>query len=355
MASMIRLRRLRSMSWRCMLTLLCIMTALVSLLSREFVTVAKDDRAVAITTSTTKTGKPSRQITDPPTTPKTINKHKADITRASKRVHAVSDAMLKFLHITHNKGDVWDNLHLYKFSMNADNCKGRASVVVIVHSAMYNTHKRDKIRKDIRGSDSKREPLLTVVFLVGETTNASLQAKVKRESQKYQDIVQGNFIDSYHNLTHKHIMGYHWVINHCKTVRYVIKIDDDVVVHVDNVLRYLLLNPLPEEHIMCVVLQGSMKRTTGKWAISDQEYPFIRYPRYCAGFAYMTTLSVVKRLYAASSYTKSIWIDDTYATGLLALVTNTKLIRFPNGQYYNGVQKPPARYKTEGMFILYRD
>ncbi|XP_046542618.1 beta-1,3-galactosyltransferase 1-like isoform X3 [Haliotis rubra] len=349
MAFMIRLRRPRSISLR-MLTLLCVATAGVSLLCRDYVSVAKDDRA-----STTKTGNASSQLTIPSSTPKTIHKHKADITRASKRVHAASSPILEFLHISNNKEDVWDNLHMFKFSMNADNCKGRAPIVVIVHTAMYNAQKRQKIRKDTSGSDSKRQPLLTVVFLVGETNNASLQAEVKRESQKYQDIVQGNFIDSYHNLTHKHIMGYHWVITHCKTVRYFIKIDDDVVVHVDNVLRYLLLNPIPEEYIMCFVWPGSRKRTAGKWAISEREYPFIRYPRYCSGFAYITTLSVIKRLHSASTYIKSIWIDDTYATGLLALASNTKLIGFPNGQYYNGRKKPPARYKTEGMFVLHRD
>ncbi|XP_046556766.1 UDP-GalNAc:beta-1,3-N-acetylgalactosaminyltransferase 1-like [Haliotis rubra] len=305
---------------------------------------------MAITGSKTKTGYSSSQITIPSSTPTTIHQHKADIARASKRANAVSSPILQYLNITHNK-DVWDNLHKYKFSMDTDNCKGMGPVVVIVHTAMYNAQKRQNIRKDTSGS----EPLLTVVFLVGETNNASLQAEVERESQKYQDIVQGNFIDSYHNLTHKHIMGYHWVITHCKNVRYVIKIDDDVVVHVNNVLRYLLLNAFPEEHIMCLVEKWSKKKTAGKWAISEQEYPFIRYPRYCAGFAYITTLSVIKRLYAASTDIKSIWIDDVYATGLLALASNTKLIGFPSGQYYNGMRKPPARYKTEGMFVLYRD
>ncbi|XP_067676210.1 beta-1,3-galactosyltransferase 1-like [Haliotis asinina] len=311
MASMILLRRvLRRISFGWIVTMLCLVFVLIRFLHREYVPVAKND-----------------------TGPFPI---------------------LQYLNITFNK-DVWDNLHLYKFSMNTDICNGGTRVVVIVHSALYNAQKRQKIRKDTSGRGSIHESLLAVVFLVGETNNASLQADVERESQKYHDIVQGNFIDSYQNLTHKHIMGYHWVINHCNNVLYVIKIDDDVVLHVKNVLIHLLLNPFTQEHIMCVVLNGGQKETTGKWIISEEEYPFVRYPQYCAGFAYITTLSVIKRLYAASTYIKSIWIDDVYATGLVALASNTTLIGFPSGQYYNGLEYPPARYQTEGMFVLYRD
>ncbi|XP_067670092.1 beta-1,3-galactosyltransferase 1-like [Haliotis asinina] len=350
MTSTIRLCTHRRKSCRCTLTLMCFVAALIYLLRRENVSVAKDDTTTAITGNLRKTVPVSSQITIPSSEPKTISKHKADITRSSTRIQAVSDPILRYLSITQNR-DVWDNMHMYKFSMNVDSCKGGAPVVMIVHTAMYNAQKRQKIRKDTSG----QETLLIVVFLVGESTNASLQAEVERESQQYQDIVQGNFIDSYHNLTHKHIMGYHWVINHCKNVRYFIKIDDDVVVHIDNVLRYLLLNPLPEGHIMCRVEKWSKKKTAGKWAISEQEYPFIRYPRYCAGFAYITTLSVVKRLHAASTYIKTIWIDDVYATGLLALASNTTLIGLPTGQHYSGMRKPPARFETEGMFVLYRN
>ncbi|XP_046369547.1 beta-1,3-galactosyltransferase 1-like isoform X1 [Haliotis rufescens] len=366
------LGRFRKIPWQRMLTL-CIAGAVVCLLIRGHDSVGKQSpntfrsvsqeevKALKITSErpevgTTVNANASSEITILPTTSTAVLHQKAVAKEwASKRFHAMSSPILRYLSIAHNNVDVWDNLHQYKFSMNSDNCKGWASIVVIVHTALYNVKKRQKIRNTTSVCDTKHGSVLTVVFLVGQTNNASLQTEVAKESQKYQDMVQGNFIDSYHNLTHKHIMGYHWVLTHCKNVKYVIKMDDDVVLHTNNVLRYLLSNPVSEGNIMCFVVPGSRKSTAGKWAVSEVEYPFVRYPPYCAGFAYMTTLSVIRNLHAASTYIKSIWIDDAYATGILALASNTKLIKFPDGQYFNGLSKPPERYKTEGMFVLYRD
>ncbi|XP_046369583.2 beta-1,3-galactosyltransferase 1-like [Haliotis rufescens] len=315
---------------------------------------ALEIRSETLTVSTTMNGNTSSETT---TLPTTIARHRIKAIaeeRASKRVNATSQ-VLGYLRIAYDDVDVWDNLHQYKFSMNSNNCKGWTSIVVIVHTALCNVKKRQKIRNTTSVGDTKHGSVLTVVFLVGQTNNASLQTEVAKESQKYQDMVQGNFIDSYQNLTHKHIMGYHWVLTHCNNVKYVIKMDDDVVIHVANVLRYLLSNPVPEGNIMCFVVPRGKKEIKGKWAISKKEYPFLTFPTYCTGFAYMTTLSVIRNLHTASTYIKSIWIDDVYATGILALASKTNLIKFPKEQYFNGLSKPPERYKTEGMFVLYRD
>ncbi|XP_046542565.1 beta-1,3-galactosyltransferase 1-like isoform X2 [Haliotis rubra] len=242
-----------------------------------------------------------------------------------------SNEVVRYLSLKDTEdADVLDNLHQYKFSINSQNCRGRLSVVAIVHTAMYHVKKRQKIRQTLRGS-SEHGSLLTVVFFVGQTINASLQAEVKRESKEYRDIVQGNFIDSYHNLTHKHMMGYHWVLTYCKHVRYVIKMDDDVVLHTNNVLRYLLSNPVPDGNILCFLIVHSKRQKKGKWNMSKKEYPFHSYPPYCGGFAYITTLPVIKMLYDTSAHIKSIWIDDAYATGILALASNTTLQALPKG------------------------
>ncbi|XP_046371848.2 beta-1,3-galactosyltransferase 1-like [Haliotis rufescens] len=257
----------------------------------------------------------------------------ADVALLSSSTNGMTTAspILRYLRIADNNVDVWDNLHQYKFSMNSNHCKDRASIVVIVHTAMYNFKKRQKIRKITSGSDAKHGSVLTVVFFVGKTNNASLQTEVKRESQKYRDMVQGNFIDSYHNMTHKHIMAFHWVLTYCKNVKYVIKIDDDVILHSNNVLRYLLFNPIPAGNILCFLIVRSKRLKVGKWAVAEKDYPFPKYPPYCGGFAYMTTLPVIKKLYRTSANIQSIWIDDAYATGILALASETKLIELPKG------------------------
>ena len=57
-----------------------------------------------------------------------------------------------------------------------------------------------------------------LVFLLGATENAELQENIERENSDYHDIVQGDFIDTYHNLSYKSIMGKLWVSEYCEQV-----------------------------------------------------------------------------------------------------------------------------------------
>ena len=44
---------------------------------------------------------------------------------------------------------------------------------------------------------------MRIVFLLGKPKKDSTQALIEHESRLHRDIVQGNFQDEYHNLTHK--------------------------------------------------------------------------------------------------------------------------------------------------------
>ena len=54
--------------------------------------------------------------------------------------------------------------------------------------------------------------------------------KVQEESEGFQDIIQGNFHDSYHNLTYKNVFGLLWVSTFCEQAEFVIKTDDDMYI-----------------------------------------------------------------------------------------------------------------------------
>lgn len=47
--------------------------------------------------------------------------------------------------------------------------------------------------------------------MLGAVNNESLQNAINEESERYHDLVQGNFVDSYRNLTYKHVMGLKWI------------------------------------------------------------------------------------------------------------------------------------------------
>ena len=56
------------------------------------------------------------------------------------------------------------------------------------------------------------------MFNRGATTEESVQESIARENDEHQDIVQGDFLDTYRNLSYKNIMGKLWVSQFCQQV-----------------------------------------------------------------------------------------------------------------------------------------
>ena len=69
-----------------------------------------------------------------------------------------------------------------------------------------------------------------LVFLLGYPEIERKQELLLEENQKYEDIVQGDFLDTYHNLSYKAIMGNLWVSEFCEQAEFVVKTDDDMFI-----------------------------------------------------------------------------------------------------------------------------
>lgn len=154
------------------------------------------------------------------------------------------------------------------------------------------------------------------------------------ESRRFNDILQGDFLDTYRNLTHKHLMGLYWAVNNCKHLQYIMKMDDDIVidmysileklhdiVHEDSLTGYALKNMVP------------IREAANKWYVSRAEYSDSIYPNFVSGWMYIMQPKVASRLinYAESS-NKYFWIDDVFVTGILRQALNIKILDI--GKFY---------------------
>lgn len=185
--------------------------------------------------------------------------------------------------------DLYDqliDLKNFTFKVNPQPCQGYDAgllLVVIISSNPNNYEKRSVIRETWgRATDTTK-----VVFLLGDPENVTISKRIDNESIEYGDIVQGNFKDAYRNMTYKHVMGLKWVAHHCSMAKYVLKTDDDVVVH-SHALRQFLARELSpwgaSSLITCQVLQNAkVQRSRSKWVVSKDEYAGGYYPTYCAG------------------------------------------------------------------------
>ncbi len=75
--------------------------------------------------------------------------------------------------------------------------------LILVHSAPSNRELRDAIR-ETWGT----VPEAKTVFLLGRVPSPEAQAEIENEHLHYGDILQGSFLDSYRNMTYKHLLGY---------------------------------------------------------------------------------------------------------------------------------------------------
>ncbi|EEC14416.1 beta-1,3-galactosyltransferase 5 isoform X2 [Ixodes scapularis] len=216
----------------------------------------------------------------------------------------------------------------FHYVLNSDRCGGPQDLflVVFVHSAPTHWDKRRAIRETwgnasvLRAATTER---MALVFMVGRADDSQTQEALVREGSLHGDLVMGNFVDSYRNLTYKHVMGLKWVTYFCRNARYVLKTDDDVFMDLFQLTSYLrdALGALaPPNLMMCVLIRRPyVKRSQrSKWRVSFREYRGNHYPPYCSGWGVVMSPDVVFNLYRASAGMPYFWVDDVLITGILA-------------------------------------
>lgn len=236
------------------------------------------------------------------------------------------------------------DLHDFDYLINQPKCLSNASndhdkksteerpiVLILIHSAPKNFNKRNVIRETWGQNDSRAH----LYFLLGAVKTAAAQAKIQHEHLQYNDIIQGNFIDSYRNMTYKHIMALKWFVYNCQHVKYLLKTDDDVFVNTPALYQFLSSNSSNDHsYLFCHRLDASrIKRSyRSKWRVSTKEYPGWYYPPYCPGFSIIYSNDVVYQLYREAQQTPYFWIDDVHVTGTLAHNLNLNITSV--GEFY---------------------
>ncbi|XP_033253176.1 uncharacterized protein LOC108158497 [Drosophila miranda] len=108
------------------------------------------------------------------------------------------------------------------------------------HYAEYLSGEGDSLSASVR-----------IVFIVRRSKYESLVgnetlSRVHSEADKYNDIIQMSFVDSYNNLTLKSVMALKHISRSCaNSTAYFLKCDDDTFVNVPNLLHFLLGGSVP--------------------------------------------------------------------------------------------------------------
>lgn len=211
------------------------------------------------------------------------------------------------------------DLTTFQFLLNVESCNNTEmpTLLVLIHSAAQNLEKRNTIR-ETWGSYLRDK--IKIVFLLGKIDNLNAQSKLLQEQYINNDLVQGNFVDKYRNITYKHVMAFKWVKYYCTDVNFILKTDDDVFINMPNLLKFLPALPTSRLIFCDVMKQARAKRTwRSKWRVAYDEYAARVYPDYCAGWAILYTGDVALTLYDTAQKDRSyFWVDDVHVTGVVA-------------------------------------
>lgn len=220
--------------------------------------------------------------------------------------------------------------HDFRFLLNQDRCSDNGSngdgvfLLIFVHSAPSHVELRDAIRRTWGAEDNGAllSETVRLVFLLGVVNAAAEQAAIEDEARRYGDIVQGNFLDSYRNLTYKHVMGLKWVAHFCRGARFVLKSDDDTFLDIFTVVELLKRrfgSTQPADLMACTVYRNAFVKRShrSKWFVAVRDFRPNFYPTYCSGWTIVMSTDVVLRLYVESANLTYFWIDDVVVSGIL--------------------------------------
>ncbi|XP_011865828.1 PREDICTED: beta-1,3-galactosyltransferase 5-like [Vollenhovia emeryi] len=195
---------------------------------------------------------------------------------------------------------------------------GDMDLVVIVMSAPTHLEARTAIRQTW-GHFGQRSDM-SVLFMLGTTFDARVEAILRKEQNMYNDVIRGRFLDSYSNLTLKTISTLEWVDTYCPKVKYLLKTDDDMFINVPRLLAFVYKHAKDRNVIFGRLARKwkPIRNRKSKYYVSQAQFQQPVFPDFTTGPAYLLSSDTVRRLYDAALDQTYLKLEDVFTTGIVA-------------------------------------
>lgn len=149
-----------------------------------------------------------------------------------------------------------------------------------------------------------------------------LQDDVREEWEKYGDLIVDDLRESYLNLTVKTLRMLKWVLHNCSQAKYLIKMDDDVFLHMPKLLTFLLSQPGGYNPKLIAGHRYNGVKVDrdpwSKWFTPKSAYRAEKFPPFVAGFCYVLGMQAAQELYDAGMQLSLFHLEDVFLTGIVA-------------------------------------
>jgi beta-1,3-galactosyltransferase / beta-1,3-N-acetylglucosaminyltransferase len=225
-------------------------------------------------------------------------------------------------------------------------------LIIVVKSKFDNFERRNAIRNSWGFEKRFSDVIIRTVFSLGidkdthDGKPSDVQRLIDLEANRFNDIIQFNFIDTYFNNTLKTVNNLRWCKENCIRSKFYLFVDDDFYVSIKNILAFLrnpvdypeyleeykeqlrklnqrkilsnnseivnrnLLNlnmELPHDVKLFsgfVFNSAPHRHKSSKWYVSWDEYPYDQWPTYITAGSFILSREALQEMYCASLYTK---------------------------------------------------
>ncbi len=141
---------------------------------------------------------------------------------------------------------------------------------------------------------------------------------------KYNDIIQWEFIDNYYNNTLKGIGILRWTLFHCTNVRFIMRLDDDILLNPFSLNQFINNILYSKKTIFGTLGEGYKphRSNDSKWYISHKSYPQEYYPSFIFGPYLMSSDSIFPIYKEILNSLPALAFDDVYISGIIAQKCN---------------------------------
>ncbi|XP_018019613.1 beta-1,3-galactosyltransferase 4-like [Hyalella azteca] len=235
----------------------------------------------------------------------------------------------RFLHQGNNgNSSILIDLTNFEYLQNPKICNGSAEDVmalVLILSHPSHINHRKALREQMPG-EILAEIGMRRAFLLGDPNVSQEQdppvnqSKIDAENNKFNDIVQGNFLDHFRNLTYKTVMGLTWATRFCSRAAFIIKMDDDIAVDFFHIRQLLQTRYANIKNVLLgqVIINAKPYRTSSKYQVTQEEYVGDEYPTYLRGGFYIAPMETVRKLVLNAHRFRYLGIEDVFVTGIMA-------------------------------------
>ncbi|XP_043471925.1 beta-1,3-galactosyltransferase 5-like [Leptopilina heterotoma] len=203
----------------------------------------------------------------------------------------------------------------------------KMNLAIIIMSAPRNNKSRTAIRQTWGHYGQRND--ISILFIIGTTFNKEIEESLHREQTMYGDIIRGNFIDSYSNLTFKTISILEWINLYCRKVNFILKTDDDMFINVPRLLLFLTKHQREKNIIFGRLAKNwkPIRNKKNKYYVSMEQYKLPVFPDFTTGPAYLFSKDIVPNLYEGALNQTFLPLEDVFITGIVAQSLGIKRVQ----------------------------